>query len=214
MLKCSKRQCKEPFKTYKHTKSSKKMSQQKNTVKPKFNPKAKKAPIDSKFDSNTNSMRVECVDTLKAAKCEYGNKLDLAGYLQGRDPAYLGINRGNYYAKPFGNDSSNVQAVLGGMSYWRRVYYRPTSSEGYAAIRREMEPLVQTVDKPQITLTYPGERLQFHNTLAAKYTREVGGQRRAFSYDAKGHRSTGPEIMFIASNYQRKDRDLVIMQKH
>lgn len=186
----------------------------KNTTKPKFNPNAKKGLIDSKFDANTNYLRVDFTDTLKEAKSEYGNKLDFAGYLQGRDPAYLGINRGNYYAKPFGNDSSNVQAVMGGMSYWRRVYYRPTSSEGYAAIRREMEPLVQTVDKPKITLTYSGERLQFHNTLAGKYAREVGGQRRPFSYDAKGHRSSGPEINFIASNYHRKDRDLVIMQNH
>ena len=183
----------------------------KGAGKPKVNLNANKAPIDAKFDANTNVMRVEQLGILKEAKTEYGNKLDFAGYMQGHDPAYLGINRGNYYAKPFGNDSSNVQAVIGGMSYWRRVYYRPGDSEGYAAIRAEMESLVHTVDKPHIQLSFPGERIQFHNTLKFKYTREVGGQRRSFSYDRQGHRSSPTEIAFIASNYQRKDRDLVIL---
>merc|ERR1719146_539925 len=30
-----------------------------------------------------------------------------------------------YYAKPYGNDSSNIYAVLGPPAYWKRVYYRP-----------------------------------------------------------------------------------------
>merc|ERR1719311_737398 len=30
-----------------------------------------------------------------------------------------------YYAKPYGNDSSNIYAALAPPTYWKRVYYRP-----------------------------------------------------------------------------------------
>merc|ERR1719197_1074269 len=33
-----------------------------------------------------------------------------------------------YYAKPYGNDSSNIYAALAPPTYWKRVYYRPDLS--------------------------------------------------------------------------------------
>merc|ERR1719262_2073616 len=30
----------------------------------------------------------------------------------------------NNYGKPWGNDSSNVESILSGPAYWKRVYYR------------------------------------------------------------------------------------------
>merc|ERR1719262_606144 len=30
-----------------------------------------------------------------------------------------------YYAKPYGNDSSNIYAALAPPTYWKRVFYRP-----------------------------------------------------------------------------------------
>merc|ERR1719373_1189317 len=44
----------------------------------------------------------------------------------------------NYYAKPWGNDSSNVQAVLNGPAYWKRVYYRPNMHKKFAEDDRKV----------------------------------------------------------------------------
>ncbi len=99
------------------------------------------AEAEAQFMRTGLELRANLNNNLTKANQEHCGKLDLAQWLQvglrllrvyyallvfqGRDPAYLGINRGNYYAKPFGNDSSNIQAVIGGMSYWKRVCYRP-----------------------------------------------------------------------------------------
>eukprot|EP00971_Amphidinium_carterae_P018761 369760-Amphidinium_carterae.1 len=42
----------------------------------------------------------------------------------GNDKCYLGMVGKNYYAKPWGNDSSGVQAVVNGPAYWKRIYHR------------------------------------------------------------------------------------------
>ncbi|CAJ1335735.1 unnamed protein product [Effrenium voratum] len=47
-------------------------------------------------------------------------------------PFYLGVNGKNYYAKPWGNDSSNIQAVINGPAYWKRVYYRENIAARFA----------------------------------------------------------------------------------
>merc|ERR1719414_2441774 len=61
---------------------------------------------------------------MQSAKSEYGGHTNFTAYRQGRDRQFLGVNGKNYYAKPWGNDSSNVQAVISGPSYWKRIYYR------------------------------------------------------------------------------------------
>ncbi|CAE8687916.1 unnamed protein product, partial [Polarella glacialis] len=56
----------------------------------------------------------------------------LGSYIQGNDPQYLGVNGKNYYAKPWGNDSSNIQSILNGPAYWKRVYYRENIANRFA----------------------------------------------------------------------------------
>mmetsp|Transcript_63824 Transcript_63824/g.134425 ORF Transcript_63824/g.134425 Transcript_63824/m.134425 type:complete len:219 (-) Transcript_63824:158-814(-) len=63
-------------------------------------------------------------DALCEGKVKHRGNLNFSAYRQGQDPQYLGVNGVNYYAKPWGNDSSNVQAVLNGPAYWKRVYCR------------------------------------------------------------------------------------------
>lgn len=69
---------------------------------------------------------------MQEAKGEYGGNTNFSAFRQGRDPQYLGVMGKNYYAKPWGNDSSNVQAVLNGPSYWKRVYCRPNMNKEFA----------------------------------------------------------------------------------
>jgi len=171
---------------------------------------------DLKFIQVGRELRCAHLDDLNDAEKKYGRKLDFGGYLQGKDLQYIGVIRGNYYAKPFGNDSSNVQAIMGSMAYWNRVYYREPPSkfkstdDGYDKIKQSIEPLVSTMNKPDITVS-KGEGLTFFNTMGEKkYGQVVGGVNKVFKYDKQGHRSTPTEVKQIISNYFRRDRDLVI----
>jgi len=79
---------------------------------------------EAKFFQEGNKHRTALADDVEAGRKEFKEQLMMTPYRQGRDPQYLGIMGRNYYAKPWGNDSSNVQAVLNGPAYWKRVYYR------------------------------------------------------------------------------------------
>jgi len=79
---------------------------------------------EAKFNQDGYHHRTALYDSLQDAKAEYKGQLIFSAYRQGRDPQYLGVNGKNYYAKPWGNDSSNVQSILNGPAYWKRVYYR------------------------------------------------------------------------------------------
>lgn len=79
---------------------------------------------EEKFNADGKVHRCAIEDHFKAAKKEHKGSLNFAGYMLGHDDKYLGINGNTYYAKPYGNDSSNIYAVLGPPTYWKRVYYR------------------------------------------------------------------------------------------
>jgi hypothetical protein len=79
---------------------------------------------EAKFFKDGYSHRTRAYDDLLDGKKEFKGQLNFSAFRQGRDKQYLGVNGKNYYAKPWGNDSSNVQAVLNGPAYWKRVYYR------------------------------------------------------------------------------------------
>eukprot|EP00930_Biecheleria_cincta_P055918 TRINITY_DN42166_c0_g1_i1.p1 TRINITY_DN42166_c0_g1~~TRINITY_DN42166_c0_g1_i1.p1 ORF type:complete len:242 (-),score=56.97 TRINITY_DN42166_c0_g1_i1:258-983(-) len=88
---------------------------------------------EAKFNLDGYAVRSRAYDQLQSAKAEYGGKLNFAAYRQGRDDQYLGVMGKNYYARPWGNDSSNIQAVLNGPGYWKRVYYRENMGARFAA---------------------------------------------------------------------------------
>jgi len=79
---------------------------------------------ETKFFKDGYVHRTTLYDDMEEAKGEHRGSLNFSAYRQGHDQQYLGIIGKNYYAKPWGNDSSNVQAVLNGPAYWKRVYYR------------------------------------------------------------------------------------------
>jgi len=64
-------------------------------------------------------------DQHQSGRTEFSGNLNFSAHRQANDQQYLGIIGKNYYAKPWGNDSSNIQAILNGPAYWKRVYYRP-----------------------------------------------------------------------------------------
>jgi len=88
---------------------------------------------EAKFFADGYKHRTTHYDTLLKGKAEHGGNYQVAPHLQGQDQQYLGVMGKNYYAKPWGNDSSNVQAVLNGPAYWKRVYYRPNMNAQFAA---------------------------------------------------------------------------------
>lgn len=87
---------------------------------------------EAKFFADGYKHRTTQYDDLQAGKAVHGGNLIFSAYRQGQDPQYLGVMGKNYYAKPWGNDSSNVQAVLNGPAYWKRVYYRPNMAQQFA----------------------------------------------------------------------------------
>ncbi|CAE7783212.1 Ttll4 [Symbiodinium sp. CCMP2456] len=87
---------------------------------------------EAKFYKDGYTHRTVLYDNMQDAKAEYGGALNFSAYRQGRDRQYLGVNGKNYYAKPWGNDSSNIQAVINGPSYWKRVYYRENIAARFA----------------------------------------------------------------------------------
>ncbi|OLP82074.1 hypothetical protein AK812_SmicGene37301 [Symbiodinium microadriaticum] len=87
---------------------------------------------EAKFYRDGYTHRTVLYDSMQDAKAEYGGALNFSAYRQGRDRQYLGVNGKNYYAKPWGNDSSNIQAVINGPSYWKRVYYRENIAARFA----------------------------------------------------------------------------------
>jgi hypothetical protein len=162
----------------------------------------KEKPFDGKFDRRTSELRAEFDDSLRLATKEHGRKLDFGGYLQARDTDYLGIIRGSVFAKPFGNDSSNVQAVIGGLSYWKRVCYREEPS----AVLPIMKSVIENLERPKFEIER-NEPLTFNNTLSKKYGRFSN------AFPKKSHRSSKAEMSFMMSTYFRNDRDLVILRK-
>jgi hypothetical protein len=87
---------------------------------------------EAKFFADGNVHRSTIYDHGLQGKAEFQGNLNFSAYRQGRDQQYLGTMGKNYYAKPWGNDSSNVQAVLNGPAYWKRVYYRPNMMKEFA----------------------------------------------------------------------------------
>mmetsp|Transcript_75388 Transcript_75388/g.140623 ORF Transcript_75388/g.140623 Transcript_75388/m.140623 type:complete len:241 (-) Transcript_75388:80-802(-) len=68
-------------------------------------------------------------DLHQKGKAQHKGNLNFSAYAQGNDKCYLGMVGKNYYAKPWGNDSSGVQAVVNGPAYWKRIYHRPNIGE-------------------------------------------------------------------------------------
>lgn len=87
---------------------------------------------EAKFFADGYKHSSALYDDVTNGKKEFRDNLNFAAYRQGRDPQYLGVNGKNYYAKPWGNDSSNIQAVLNGPAYWKRVYYRENIGARFA----------------------------------------------------------------------------------
>jgi len=97
---------------------------------------------ESDFFRAGNFHRTKLYDDTLEAKAAHKGNLNLSAYRQAVDRQYLGIvGTGQYYAKPWGNDSSNVQAVLNGPAYWKRVYYRPNMAQQFAEEDKKVTPV-------------------------------------------------------------------------
>lgn len=92
---------------------------------------------EDKFFREGGMHRTFMLDEMQRGKADHPGTLNFGAFRQGRDPQYLGIVGRTYYGKPWGNDSSNVQAVLNGPSYWKRVYYRPNMAKEFQRQDRE-----------------------------------------------------------------------------
>jgi hypothetical protein len=92
---------------------------------------------EAKFFKDGYKHKTVQYDDMTRGKEAHGGNLQFAAHQQGNDQQYLGVMGKNYYAKPWGNDSSNVQAVLNGPAYWKRVYYRPNMNEQFAESDRQ-----------------------------------------------------------------------------
>eukprot|EP00929_Paragymnodinium_shiwhaense_P004770 TRINITY_DN105942_c0_g1_i1.p1 TRINITY_DN105942_c0_g1~~TRINITY_DN105942_c0_g1_i1.p1 ORF type:complete len:240 (+),score=73.34 TRINITY_DN105942_c0_g1_i1:109-828(+) len=95
---------------------------------------------EADFFKGGNLHRTRIYDDALEARREYKGNLNFSAYRQAVDRQYLGVvGTGQYYAKPWGNDSSNVQAVLNGPAYWKRVFYRPNIQDDFRKADLESE---------------------------------------------------------------------------
>lgn len=86
---------------------------------------------EAKFFAQGNWHRTHLYDQHLEGKRNHLGKLDFSAYRQGQDNQFLGVIGKNYMAKPWGNDSSNIQAIMNGPAYWKRVYYRPNIAKTF-----------------------------------------------------------------------------------
>eukprot|EP00927_Polykrikos_kofoidii_P074891 TRINITY_DN70950_c0_g1_i1.p1 TRINITY_DN70950_c0_g1~~TRINITY_DN70950_c0_g1_i1.p1 ORF type:complete len:238 (+),score=39.37 TRINITY_DN70950_c0_g1_i1:79-792(+) len=87
---------------------------------------------EAKFDRDANLHRTQLFDDDRECKSKFKGNSNLSAYRQAIDRQYLGIvGTGQYYAKPWGNDSSNIQAIINGPAYWKRVYNRPNVADDF-----------------------------------------------------------------------------------
>jgi len=189
------------------------------------------------FEISGRMLRGKQEDELKRARQEFRGNLNFSAWKQAHDPCFLGVMGKNNYGKPWGNDSSKVESILAGPTYWKRVYYRPDDAEedqnqnskkqtlsrsasepsggmakvGYELIREKMKDMVEGDGKPRLQKRMPGERLDFFNSLVQKYEVKTGGSGNiAWNIDTLGHRSSPNEVKFIASCYFRNDADFLM----
>mmetsp|Transcript_31855 Transcript_31855/g.74461 ORF Transcript_31855/g.74461 Transcript_31855/m.74461 type:complete len:246 (-) Transcript_31855:164-901(-) len=90
---------------------------------------AERAAEDHRFYQLGCMQRTYQYDLHHKGRHQHKGNLNFSAYAQGNDNQYLGVVGKNYYAKPWGNDSSGVQAVVNGPSYWKRIYHRPNVAE-------------------------------------------------------------------------------------
>jgi hypothetical protein len=88
---------------------------------------------EEKFVQDGKIHRSAFDEHFKNGKKEYKGSLQFSGYMLGHDNKYLGFMGPTYYAKPYGNDSSNIYAALAPQTYWKTVYYRPDLEKRLAA---------------------------------------------------------------------------------
>lgn len=100
-----------------------------------------------KFTAGQRRHATELYDQFHAAKAEYKGNTNFSAHRQANDKQYLGIIGKNYYAKPWGNDSSNIQSILNGPSYWKRVYYRPNVAQQFREADQE-EAVKAAAERP------------------------------------------------------------------
>lgn len=190
------------------------------------------------FEIHGRLLRGKQDDELRRAKQEYRGNLNFSAWKQAHDPCFLGTMGKNNYGKPWGNDSSKVESILAGPTYWKRICYKelddPAPEEssgsalkglsksasapggtlrktGYELIREKMKDMVEGDGKPRLKKRMPGERLDFFNSLVRKYDVKTGGSGNiAWNIDTLGHRSSPNEVKFIASCYFRNDADFLL----
>eukprot|EP00397_Hematodinium_sp_SG-2012_P056084 GEMP01068922.1.p1 GENE.GEMP01068922.1~~GEMP01068922.1.p1 ORF type:complete len:194 (+),score=32.93 GEMP01068922.1:87-668(+) len=180
-------------------------------------------------------LRGEMEERFAQGKKEYKGKLDFTAYTLGHDPSYLGVNGKIVLGKPWGQDSSGIQAVLNSESYWKRLYYRPENAlqksisaaagdsrgskdtqndeftDGYGTIKDNVEEFVMNVGKPKTSRTHPAERLNFFNTPTKEryFMKGVVGSKATYNFEKKTHTSRPHELKYIASMYFRTDTDTI-----
>lgn len=95
---------------------------------------------EAKFFKDGNTHTTKLYDQSLEARATYPGNLNFSAYRQANDDQYLGrLPTGQFYAKPWGNDSSGVQAVLNPPAYWKRVYYRPNVADDFRKADLEEE---------------------------------------------------------------------------
>lgn len=109
---------------------------------------------------NLRTDRTKQATLLTNAKKDFPGKVDFTAYARAHDPCYLGVNGRNYYAKPFGNDSSSIQSIFNAPAYWKRVYARPDVDvfmglEKEKMSRSQSETRVATADPKSLHGYYP-----------------------------------------------------------
>jgi hypothetical protein len=74
---------------------------------------------------STKRVNSSLLEQLREAKAKEKGTLNFSAYRKAHDHQYLGIMGPSFLGRGYGNDSSNIDAVLHGKEYWKRVYYRP-----------------------------------------------------------------------------------------
>merc|ERR1719387_2037371 len=92
---------------------------------------------------STKRVNSSLLEQLREAKAT----LNFSAYRKAHDHQYLGIMGPSFLGRGYGNDSSNIDAILHGKEYWKRVYYRPRVEDYFSKSEQEEAETLRQEEK-------------------------------------------------------------------
>lgn len=150
------------------------------------------------WEEGVHATRIAQAENLATAESRHKGTLDFSAWSMAHNKQGLGFQGSLYLARPYGNDSSNVQSLMNPPTYWKLQYYKgeamldmtkaidaakkamtgkeskPHDCSGIFKIADKMRAELMTAHSPGPVKSFPPT---FHSCLSDKYDMKVDGRK-------------------------------------